>query len=539
MIARRSKAVDRRLAFQASTSEGRLSYPKISICLVTYNSEEWIDRWFKAIKECGYPKHKISFSIVDNASTDNTIAVLEKNLSELHGFDVSTLHKSEHNLGFGAGQNIAVANTTNEYMLIINPDAFLIPGSLKNAVDYARDDESKVCAWEFSQLPFEHPKYYDPVSLETSWNSHACVLFKKSSFQAVGGYDTSLFMYGEDVDLSYKLRRAGYRLRYLPMSKVHHDSFEEHGRRSEQSARVIAANLCLRRRYGNLSDKLVGYIMLWRSISSKHEKIKKTTLQAWAIYKENRSNFRPLKRGTTFFPFNGFGYDRRRPGARVKLELEKEETPKISVITRIHKESNLLRNALVSVKNQTYSNIEHILVFDACSPYFVSDQLIVESSFQTRSEAANAGVSASTGDYILFLDYDDVLFSDHIEGLLYKINSNPDAACAYAYSWEGLSDKNHTGQDKSLRIANGMEAEFSMSKLYEQNFFAIQSLLIKKVAFNKVGGFNDKLDSLEDWDLWQRLLHEGDFVCYPKVSSIFYTPAGLFSRIKRTLNMLP
>jgi len=182
----------------------------------------------------------------------------------------------------------------------------------------------------------------------------------------------------------------------------------------------------------------------------------------------------------------------------VKLELEKDETPKISVITRIHKESNLLRNALVSVKNQTYSNIEHILVFDACSPYFVSDQLIVESSFQTRSEAANAGVSASTGDYILFLDYDDVLFSDHIEGLLYKINSNPDAACAYAYSWEGLSDKNHTGQDKSL-----------------------------------------KLDSLEDWDLWQRLLHEGDFVCYPKVSSIFYTPAGLFSRIKRTLNMLP
>jgi len=539
MVARRSKVIDKQLGLQASASDDTQAHPKISICLVTYNSQEWIDRWFKAIKACGYPKHKISFSIVDNASTDKTIALLEKNLSELHGFDAITLHKSQRNLGFGTGQNIAVANATNEYILIINPDAFLIPGSLKNAVDYALKDESKVCAWEFSQLPYEHPKYYDPVSLETSWNSHACILLKKSSFQSVGGYDTSLFMYGEDVDLSYKLRRAGYYLRYLPVSKVHHDSFHEHGRRSEQSARVIAANLCLRRRYGSLSDKLVGYIILWRSISSKHDEIKKTTRQAWNIYKGIRSKFRPLKRGSTFFPFNGFGYDRRRPGSRVKLELEKDETPKISVITRIHKKSNLLKNALVSVKNQTYSNTEHIVVFDACSPYFVSDQLIVESSFQTRSEAANAGVSASTGDYILFLDYDDVLFSDHLEGLLYKIKSNPDAACAYAFSWEGLSDKNQTEKDKSLRIANGMESEFSITKLNEQNFFAIQSLLIKKSAFNKVGGFNDKLDSLEDWDLWQRLLSEGDFVSYPKVSSIFYTPAGLFSRIKRTLGLLP
>ena len=59
------------------------------------------------------------------------------------------------------------------------------------------------------------PKAYDPVTLDTPWVSGAATLFRRSAFDSVGGFDPQLFMYGEDVDLSWRLRARGLRLRYL------------------------------------------------------------------------------------------------------------------------------------------------------------------------------------------------------------------------------------------------------------------------------------------------------------------------------------
>ena len=539
MAARRPDSFNRRAKVQNINPKCELQYPKITICLVTYNSQNWIPGWIKAIAACEYPHDKLSLSVVDNASTDKTIDTLEKCLSTAPHLKLHAFHKSESNLGFGRGQNIAIDNAADEYILVINPDAFLKPGSLSKAIEFSLNDESDVCAWEFSQLPYEHPKYYDPVTLETSWNAHACVLLKKSAVIAAGGYDNSLFMYGEDVDLSYKLRAAGFRLRYLPKSKVLHDGFLLHGKRDEQSVRIIAANLGLRRRYGTFSDRLVGCLMVLRSRLSTQDNVKKTYKKAWRIYKKNRPNFKPTKRKNVYFPFNGFSFERRRPGAQVEVQGNQGALPKISVITRIHKKTDVLGDALISVKNQSYSNVEHVIVFDKCEPYFISGQKVVQSSFATRSEAANAGAFESTGEYLLFLDYDDVLFADHLEGLMGAIRENPEAVCAYALSWEAMSSNRQNGADKGLGLQNGMESEYSAAKLQHQNFFAIQSLLIKRSAFESVGGFNENLDKLEDWDLWIKLSKQGEFAPFSKVTSIFYTPSNILSRFKRALDLLP
>ena len=72
------------------------------------------------------------------------------------------------------------------------------------------DRDSNVASWELRQAFSEMPKYYDPVTLETNWSSHACILIKREVYEKVGGYDKNIFMYAEDVEFSYRLRSQGY-----------------------------------------------------------------------------------------------------------------------------------------------------------------------------------------------------------------------------------------------------------------------------------------------------------------------------------------
>ena len=92
-------------------------------------------------------------------------------------------------------------------------------------LEIARNDERRVAAWELRQIPYEHPKAYDPVTLDVPWVSGAATLFRRSTWDAVGGFDPALFMYGEDVDLSWRLRAKGFRLRYLPKLAVVHRTY--------------------------------------------------------------------------------------------------------------------------------------------------------------------------------------------------------------------------------------------------------------------------------------------------------------------------
>ena len=537
MSAHRGKAVKKRLLNKNLDRRILDDLPEITICMVTYNSEDWLEDWFEALSKSSYPHEKIFLSIVDNASMDKTSEVTLRLMDKYNFSSHARYFRSESNLGFGAGQDIAIKNANSKFVLVINPDAILSSSSILDAVKFAISDEPDICAWEFAQIPFEHPKYYDPVTLETSWNSHACVLVLKSAYEITGGYDKSLFMYGEDVDLSYKFRLAGFRLRYLPWIRVNHDSSLAHGKRTEQSFRIIAANLCLRRRYGGLFDKLVGYLMLMRIMLSSKPEIRALAKKAWVIYRNNRLKFGSLKHRGIYFPFNGFEYDRYRPTSGQILGELIENSPKVSVITRVHENTEILGQALLSVMNQTYDNIEHIVVFDNCTPFLVSDQITIQQNFKTRAEAANVGAKNATGDLLLFLDYDDLLFADHIEGLVLALKNFPKAVCAYGVSWEALTDNRQLGVDDYMGLQVHMEAVFEHSNLKSHNPFAIQSVLIKNSAFIKVGGFNSNLDKLEDWDLWKRLVVIGDFTPYLKVTSIFYTPNNLFIRFKRSLDL--
>ena len=143
------------------------------------------------------------------------------------------------------------------FVLITNIDLQFRAESLVRAVSFACQDEAGIASWELRQAPYEHPKFYDPVSLQTAWSSHACILMRREVLDLVGGYEEKIFMYGEDVELSYRFRAAGYCLRYLPSAVVDHYTYQEPGEvKLLQYQGSTLANAYIRLRYGSWSDVL-------------------------------------------------------------------------------------------------------------------------------------------------------------------------------------------------------------------------------------------------------------------------------------------
>lgn len=140
----------------------------------------------------------------------------------LHGIDAFHYTFFDANLGSAAGQNRLFAAADSDLVLILNPDTVLAPDTLSELV--AAVSEPGVGLAEARQLPLEHPKVYDPVTGDTSWAATACALVPRSVFAAVSGFDSeTFFLYCDDVDFSWRIRLAGYRVVFRPGARLFHD----------------------------------------------------------------------------------------------------------------------------------------------------------------------------------------------------------------------------------------------------------------------------------------------------------------------------
>jgi hypothetical protein len=125
------------------------------------------------------------------------------------------------NLGHSAGCNELAAGATADALLFVNPDTYCAPTAIRYLVD-AFDDPWAVAA-DARQIPCEHPKDFFPVTGEQSWASGFFLAVRRTAFEAVGGFDRSLFTYGNDVDLSWRLWLRGHRVVHAPRAVVFHD----------------------------------------------------------------------------------------------------------------------------------------------------------------------------------------------------------------------------------------------------------------------------------------------------------------------------
>ena len=167
--------------------------------------EYWVVRW----GDCS-PKETISLSDIE--------ALQE--LASNAGGSFEYVFFGE-NLGSAQGHNVLGGRSQEDFLLILNPDAEVAPTCIEKLIETFQEGVGSV---EARQLPLEHPKDYDPKTLETAWSSTACLLTLKSAFDQVKGFDSkTFFLYCDDVDYSWQLRLKGWKVLYQPGATVFHD----------------------------------------------------------------------------------------------------------------------------------------------------------------------------------------------------------------------------------------------------------------------------------------------------------------------------
>lgn len=106
-------------------------------------------------------------------------------------------------------------------VLFLNPDA-VVPFHLLERLNRLADTRADWGAIEGRQIPFEHPKKFDQATLETLSLTTACALCHGPTFAAIGGFDELFFMYGDDVDLGWRLMAQGRKLYYAIDTFIYH-----------------------------------------------------------------------------------------------------------------------------------------------------------------------------------------------------------------------------------------------------------------------------------------------------------------------------
>ncbi len=198
--------------------------------------------------------------------------------------------------------------------------------------------------------------------------------------------------------------------------------------------------------------------------------------------------------------------------------LQVSEGPKVSVVVRTKDRPDHLKQALASLAASTYRNVEVVLVNDGGEPPrppsdFPLPLLRVELPEDLgRARAAQAGVEAATGDYVGFLDDDDVVAPEHLATLV-ELVASPGVRVAYTDAAVVVYELSAGARGESESLGGWCPVErrlpysrdFDPDILLLDNYIPFHTLLIERGLFAEAGEFDASFDFFEDWEFLIRL----------------------------------
>ncbi|MEH2035521.1 glycosyltransferase family 2 protein [Nostoc sp.] len=208
-------------------------------------------------------------------------------------------------------------------------------------------------------------------------------------------------------------------------------------------------------------------------------------------------------------------------------------SPQISVIIPTYNADRTILETIASVQQQTFSDFELIVINDGSTDRTlellnsVADPRIKIFSYSNGGlpVARNRGISQANGEFISFLDADDLWTPDKLEAQLAALQKHPEAGVAY--SWSYYMDE----KGESIHSSNTVSFEGNVyANLLVGNFLESGSNpLISKQAIDSVGEFDSTLASCEDWEYWLRLAARWPFVVVPKQQILYRQTSGAMS----------
>jgi len=244
-------------------------YPHISIIILTYNGAGLILPLLESLSEQTYPLNLVEIVVIDNASTDNTLKLIQDNYKSVK------IVPLEENIGFAAGNNQGYLHARHDLLVFLNQDTICHPDFLKALVCKMLEDKS-LAACNPNIIPVK-PSHTDVTEYKLKIHSlHLCdlspygygcnrIISEKKFFytKLLSGcafiirraviknlgylYDDQLWMYVEDTDLSLRIHRSGLKLGVLRDAIIYH----LHGRSQaiKRSSLSLAARAIMNRVY--------------------------------------------------------------------------------------------------------------------------------------------------------------------------------------------------------------------------------------------------------------------------------------------------
>jgi GT2 family glycosyltransferase len=226
--------------------------PSVGIAIVNWNAGAQVEQCLASIREADWSAVTLSaVVVVDNASTDGSLEHISKS-----SWLPLTIVRNAQNCGFAVACNQAAALIDAEYILFLNPDTRLPPDAVRRAVQWMDDpahrqtgiagiqlvDDDGVVARSCARFPTATTCVLRSLGLDrlpglrgymmNEWDhadsrqvDHvigAFYLVRAAVFRALAGFDESFFVYLEDVDFSYRARRAGWLSHYLADARAYH-----------------------------------------------------------------------------------------------------------------------------------------------------------------------------------------------------------------------------------------------------------------------------------------------------------------------------
>lgn len=201
--------------------------------------------------------------------------------------------------------------------------------------------------------------------------------------------------------------------------------------------------------------------------------------------------------------------------------------PKISVIIPVYNAMTYLPETLESVFKQTFSDFEILIINDGSSDNVVewvsqitdSRVKLISQANQGVSAARNTGINNSQGEYIAFLDADDLWKPTKLEKQVNRLEANP--TVGLAYTWTAFIDQ--FSQPVGVSLISHIEGNVWEKIVVRDMISTGSSTMIRAECFDKVGLFDSDLSIGEDRDMWTRIAS-----CYP--FAVIKEPLTLYRR---------
>lgn len=241
----------------------------ISIIIVNYNVKEFVKNLLYSLQKA-LQNYTSEIIIIDNASSDGSASDIEEK------FDYVKVIANKENIGFGKANNQGLEIANGKYIALLNPDTIVREDTFSKLIEFMQTNKNAgmttckvlnpdgtlqlACRrsfpgpWvSFTKITglskvFPKSKIFSKYNLtyldenltnEVDAISGSFMFFTKEVYQKVGGFDPQFFMYGEDLDLCYRIQLAGYKVFYVPETEIIHYKGESTKRSSIDETKIF------------------------------------------------------------------------------------------------------------------------------------------------------------------------------------------------------------------------------------------------------------------------------------------------------------